>query len=199
MKRILILVALGLLLCSTASAQGGGGESTKKKTMPKKTSGANSVGRSKPPTRRVPVPATAKLPVELVQQLVSDDENVRKYVDEGNDPSNGFEAQLLDLNQDGKPEYLIRPAGVEWTIGFCGASGRVCSFWLYRRVQDSWELLLSDSASGVLPINSSTNGYRDIGIRYWMGGAAYGITKYKFDGNKYREATATNTTPTGTE
>lgn len=41
MKRILILVAINLLVCSTASAQGGAGESTKKKAETKKTSGTN--------------------------------------------------------------------------------------------------------------------------------------------------------------
>lgn len=43
MKRTLILVAISLLLCSTASAfQGGGGEPTKKKADTKKNSGAKS-------------------------------------------------------------------------------------------------------------------------------------------------------------
>lgn len=64
MKRILILVALILFLCSTANAfQGGGGESTKKGSSKKKevtkkrTSGATSDNTSppKPPTSPVPM------------------------------------------------------------------------------------------------------------------------------------------------
>lgn len=50
MKRILILAAASLFLCSTASAgQGGGGESTKTKATPKKTSGATSATRAAMP------------------------------------------------------------------------------------------------------------------------------------------------------
>lgn len=48
MKRILILVALGLLLCSTASAfQGGGGESTKKVSSKKVVTKKNPSGTAK--------------------------------------------------------------------------------------------------------------------------------------------------------
>lgn len=75
MNRILILVAISFLLCSTASAfQGGGGESTKKESTKKKvvtkkkTSGTPSANTTpKPPTSAVrtrtppPAPATAEL------------------------------------------------------------------------------------------------------------------------------------------
>lgn len=61
MKRILILVAISLLLCSTASAfQGGGGESTKKKATPTKNSGATSDNTT--PARPTVPPARPKTP-----------------------------------------------------------------------------------------------------------------------------------------
>ncbi len=51
MKRILILVALGLFLCTTASAfQGGGGEATKKKAAPKKKTSGTTSANTKPAT-----------------------------------------------------------------------------------------------------------------------------------------------------
>jgi hypothetical protein len=62
MKKILILVAISLFLCSTASAgQGGGGESTKKGSskkvvMKKKTSGTTSANTKPPRPPASPVP-----------------------------------------------------------------------------------------------------------------------------------------------
>lgn len=62
MKRILVLVAISLLLCSTANAaQGGGGESTKKKAAPKKTSGTKS-DNTTPPR---PTASTKLLTIDL--------------------------------------------------------------------------------------------------------------------------------------
>lgn len=60
MKRVLIVVAISFLVCSTAIAgQGGGGESTKPKPSPKKTSGTRS--STTPPRSAVP-PARPKSP-----------------------------------------------------------------------------------------------------------------------------------------
>lgn len=62
MKRILMLVAISLLLCSTGSAfQGGGGQPTKKKAVPKKkTSGSKSVNAT--PARRPASPTPTRTP-----------------------------------------------------------------------------------------------------------------------------------------
>ncbi len=71
MKRILILVAISLFLCSTASAfQGGGGESTKKKPAAKKkalgTKSANTTPPSKPPA--APGPTRTVAPTATKEQ-----------------------------------------------------------------------------------------------------------------------------------
>lgn len=188
MSRILILVvAIGSLWCSTANAfQGGGGESTKKKAATKKNSGTK-------PTISTPAQPSAPpviVPQDLLQQLVSDDEGIKDYVHEGNDTATNFEAHLLDLDGDGKPEYLIRPAfgngpkpGSTW---FCGANGQVCSLWLYRKLGGNWDLLLSSSVISWSLTNSSTKGHRNINLFMgWPGN--YRTTTYKFDGRKYNE------------
>jgi hypothetical protein len=133
------------------------------------------------------------LPQDLLQKLVSDDEGVRDYVNEGNDPATNFEAHSLDLNGDGKPEFLIRPTDGNGpkpaTTWFCGANGQVCSLWLYRKVGDSWDVLLSESAISWVPTNSSTKGYRDINLFIgWPGN--YVTATYKFDGRKYHQVKA---------
>ncbi|HEY5885142.1 MAG TPA: formylglycine-generating enzyme family protein [Pyrinomonadaceae bacterium] len=69
MKRILVLVALSLFLCPTASGfQGGGGESTKKGSIKKKETtkkkGSGTTSDTTPPKGRVAQPSVSAKPVE---------------------------------------------------------------------------------------------------------------------------------------
>jgi hypothetical protein len=114
---------------------------------------------------------------------VSDEANVRKYVSEGNDPAAHFNASLIDLNGDGKAEYEIGESDPS-NSPFCGVSG-LCAFWLYRKVGDRWEMLLSASG-GLLLLKTQTSGYRDISSDSWGGANDKYTTIFKFDGRRYR-------------
>lgn len=137
------------------------------------------------PTR----PVIAKLPDGLIQQLASDNDEVRKYLNESPDRAKNFEARLIDLNGDGKPEYQISndapddPKMDFPTRRFCFMEG-TCTFWLYRKTSDGWELLLTTDAP-ILPLKTSTNGYRDLSRHASVGATHEYTTIYKFDGTNY--------------
>lgn len=125
---------------------------------------------------------TAKLPDGLVQQIASDNDEVRQYLNDGEDRAKNFEARLIDVNDDGKPEYEIYstdPAGP-----LCFVEGN-CTSWLYRKIGDRWELLLSTDVP-ILPLKTSTHGYRDISVHSFVGAVHEYKTIYKFDGRRYQ-------------
>ena len=107
--------------------------------------------------------------------MARDDEDVKTALQEqrGNTvkfAAENFNAKLLDLNRDGKPEWFIGGSGSY----FCG--NRICAGWIYREVEGKYELLLSDSAD---PLTTFTNGYKD--LQGWF------PTVYTYDGERYKE------------
>jgi hypothetical protein len=136
--------------------------------------------------RQRPAPKThvaAELPQKLVLQFEKDNVEIQRYVSEGNDPAKNFEARLLDLNGDRNPEYEIVTIHPD-NSPFCGVSG-LCTFWLYRKVGDEWELLL-DALGGISALKTLTHGYRDLSCDSWGGASDKYTTIYKFDGRRYQ-------------
>jgi hypothetical protein len=126
--------------------------------------------------------AIAKLPDGLVQQMASDNDEVRKYLNDGEDRAKNFEARLIDVNDDRKPEYEID--NTDPASPFCFVEGN-CTFWLYRKTGNGWELLLTTDVP-VLPLKTSTHGYRDISVHSYVGAVHEYKTIYKFDGRRYQ-------------
>jgi hypothetical protein len=164
MKRILILVAIQLFLCPTVTAfQGGGGESTKKGPSKK-----NVVLKKN---------SNVRLPKELILQMARDNERVKSCLQEEGGSTVKFAAKnlsadLLDLNRDGKPEWLIGGEGC-----FCG--NRTCARWIYREAAGKYELLLEDG----VPLDTFTNGYKDLQVGF----GPYIPTIFTYDGKRYKE------------
>jgi hypothetical protein len=105
MKRILILVAVSLLLCATASAfQGGGGESTKKKEDPKKNSGTkpNNTTPARPPARPAPSPNRPADAEPSQREIVIDYANV---IDA--DTRKKLESIYINLKQHSGIEFAV--------------------------------------------------------------------------------------------
>lgn len=123
-----------------------------------------------------------KLPEDLIEQLINDDAEVRSYVNENNDRRKSFEAELIDLNGDGKPESEID--NTDPASPFCFVEGN-CTSWLYRKTDNGWELLLTTDVP-VLPLKTSTHGYRDIAVHRFVGAVHEYKTIYKFDGRRYQ-------------
>lgn len=125
---------------------------------------------------------TAQLPDDLVQQIATDNDEVRKYLNEEEDRAKHFEARLVDVNDDGRPEYEID--NTDPASPFCFMEGN-CTFWLYRKTSDGWELLLTTDVP-ILQLKTSTNGYRDLSRHASVGATHEYTTIYKFDGRHYQ-------------
>ena len=122
-----------------------------------------------------------EVPKEIVRQLLSGDEGLRKYVRVRPDgTAENLVAVPLELNGDGEPELEVHGTG-----DICGAQN--CAAWVFRKTARGYEMLLdADSVQTVKPQKTSTRGYRDIITS--MHGSAWdsGLTLYKFDGRRYR-------------
>lgn len=146
----------------------------------------SSLGQTQPQrTSSVEQSKSHGLPKELIAQLLNDDIDVRKFVREGNDPAKHFDAIMIDLNDDGQPEYEITESNPA-SSPFCGVSG-LCTFWLYRKVGQRWQSLLS-AGGGLVQLKTRTKGFRDISNDSWGGALDKYTTIYKFDGERYRAA-----------
>lgn len=88
-----------------------------------------------------------------------------------------------DLNDDGKPEYVVKTYG----SCFCGAVGN-CQIKFFRKRGKRYESLIVGKAAGkqFSLLRTKSHGYRD--IRIWSHHSADEsfVVTYKFDGNKYK-------------
>src|SRR5437879_403808 len=79
------------------------------------------------------------VPVEITKQLLQEDwikellETKHQYTVAG--LSRYLKAELLDLNNDGKPEILVH--GID---DICGANN--CANWIYRKTGKGYQLIL---------------------------------------------------------
>jgi len=98
-------------------------------------------------------------------------------------PSDCFTAYRIDLNNDGKSEWLIKCGGDQKCL-FCSShNGTV---WAYS--QDGKESLLKGTAGymvGLSPLVTSTNNYLDLVTREHSSAREGEWTLYQFHGEKY--------------
>jgi hypothetical protein len=120
----------------------------------------------------------------VIQQIARDDAEMKSCLQEqgGNTTkfaAENFSASLVDLNRDGKPEWIIK--GIPGPCGLCG--NHACrGGGIYREVGGRYELLLEMAA---FPLSTFTNGYKDLkdgaGTPVW----SY-ETVFKYDGRRYK-------------
>ena len=165
-KQFLLYLTIGLLYSASGSVQSRQERSASKPSQP----------------------AAIEVPTELLQQLMRDDAEARNFVNQGlvtDEPGGKFMADLADLNEDGKSEYIVSPPNL--MMG--NSSGPK---WVYRRTPKGYQLLLSIGAMGLSPLKTLTHGYHD--LEAIGGGNAMGYFKgiYKFNGSKYVYASKRN-------
>ena len=142
--------------------------------------------RPKAPTRE-PV----GISVDLVNQMARDDRAVSECVTNGGATiiARALSAKPFNLNGSGRSVVLVdlyQVPNVENCL-LCGA--RRCDEWVYRKNGSSYELLLKiESADGVQPLRTSTNGYRDLKVTYVGSVSGDALAEiYKYDGRRYRK------------
>lgn len=120
----------------------------------------------------------------LVEQMVRDNAVDRECVELANGRLGDlFSASAIDLNRDGSPELNLIGTG-------CACRGmRRCMWWIYRQTADGYEQLLEGvPAEDISPLDTSTNGYRDIRVSMWAGSSDMVAIVYRFDGSRYSDA-----------
>lgn len=130
----------------------------------------------------------AEIPRDLVRQLIADintnKNNVRLSQADLTILRRSLKHELHDLDGDGASEFFLFIEHSDW----CGA-GSNCSYWVYRKTEEGYSLLVKDAVLRVQEI--ITNGFRDLASETPVGFCAenvqrLSVTPYKYDGAKYR-------------
>ncbi len=104
------------------------------------------------------------------------------------DCSSMLEIRSIDLNNDGRREYLVRGKSFE----VCSVEG--CGFWIFGGSPGAFRILLSSTdyiekaELGEQVMRSRTGAYSDILSRTFLTDATTRYVTHTFDGKKYVEA-----------
>ena len=139
----------------------------------------------------VQIPAQNKKEVrsKLFKQVLADYPDVRECVEKEEGGARTAEENMsveeVDLNRDGVTEYQVELSGP----CVCGMVN--CSIYIYRQTTAGYESILEDAAGfGLQRLKTSTRGYTDLRVDARDSAAAQSQTIYRFDGNRYREASS---------
>jgi hypothetical protein len=133
----------------------------------------------------------AQIPLELVQKLVQDEDAQDllrdKYGNSLQALASSLLVQRIELNRDGKYEYLIEARNPFW----CGSGG--CNLWIYRETKSGYQGIFQDTIDQEQPKPQTrgtyTNGYLDLGFvtkRHSItGGFVDRVQWIKFNGKVY--------------
>lgn len=119
----------------------------------------------------------------IVQQLVRDREIDADCVREAGSVSKAVSIKPLDLNSDGKPEYIV-------TGDSCGFGAKMPYGWVYGKSGSSYIMLLSAGPNiEISRKKTKTKGYFDLKVTV-MGNYSTNweaqSTTYKFNGTHYQ-------------
>ena len=115
---------------------------------------------------------------KAISQAVDDEsvppEKLKTVVDESR-------IKYLDLNGDKQPEVIVQAGSDD----YCSPTGN-CSFWVFRRAGDEYELLLAARATQTYTVQpSSSHGLHDLILTQHGSAFESGGFEYRFDGNTY--------------
>lgn len=143
---------------------------------------------------KVPKDLAAALVREIVQeydQLYSDSpvmlDQLAAVKKHEADPEYFFQAEAIDLNKDGKTEFLIMMADVD--EGLCTAHN--CPVWAYSQNGNKYKLLLKGyghaaAYDSLRALKTSKNGYADLQTYEHSSAVEMEVTTYRFNGKQYR-------------
>jgi hypothetical protein len=133
--------------------------------------------------------ATKEVRSKLFKQVLADYPDVRECVEKEEGGTRTAEENMsveeVDLNRDGVPEYDVELSGP------CACGMVNCSIYVYRQTRTGYESILEDAAGfGLQRLKTSTRGYTDLRVDARDSAATEARSFYKYDGNKYREASS---------
>jgi hypothetical protein len=166
-----VLLIIAALLAPRAESQ-----QTKKRPSQKQTR----FGLEESVIQPVPIP-------DAVLSMLSADSEVRTSgcIDQGQPnpkiSASWFEASHIHLDGPEEVDLLVKAKNG------CLFGANIGPFWIFKKTQYGYELVLNVSALGVELLPSRTNGHKDVSAGAVAGGKAVSIF-YKFDGRRYQES-----------
>ena len=128
--------------------------------------------------------ARMKAPKELLDVLDPDDRNC--VVTSGG-LSKSVSVQTIQLAAGHSSQILVRGSG----LCLCGAQN--CGFWIYRKTNNRYELLLTGTGSTkVRAGQNTTKGYRDVISESHASANETILRTYRYDGNQYQVQSCVN-------
>ncbi len=118
----------------------------------------------------------------ILQQIIRDDSHAKEDVDDAGGINRSLEKVSItrvDLNKDGQSELII-----DLMLG-CGAVWN-CPFYIYRKSEKRYDLLLSSGGRGHQTLKAKTNGYNDIRVESHSSASETYVVVYKFESGRYR-------------
>jgi hypothetical protein len=168
--------AAALLIIAALLAHGAESQQTKKRPSQEQTR----FGLEESVNQPIPIP-------DEVLSILSTDSEVRtsRCVDEGQPTPkisvSWFEASQIHLDGPEEIDLLVKAKDG------CLFGANIGPFWIFKKTQHGYELLLGVSALGLNLLPSRTNGHKDVSAGAVAGGEAMTVF-YKFDGRRYQES-----------
>jgi hypothetical protein len=141
------------------------------------------------------VKTSPKLKQELIQQMVSDGEVTNECIEKLGGAEKAIDLTPVDLNRDGRPDYLIEGTYAIIDVDMSGAGKNEsadCVYgpqrpngWIYVQTEKGYKLVFSTLNAGILLGKTYTNGYLDFKVEQPSGPNGLVIVTYKFNGEKY--------------
>jgi hypothetical protein len=128
-------------------------------------------------------PASWTETADIVHTMVDLRELDRTCVKKLADPTQTVEVATVDLNKDGKDEYIVCGTMP------CAYGARMPMYWVFAKSGNGYRMLLSSGALDNLYIsNQSSNGYCNLVSKIVTGaGSETFYITFKYDGHQYRE------------
>ena len=127
---------------------------------------------------------TAQEKAALTQLVLKDkkvEESIQSYGTKAADVEKGVKVEKVDLNRDGRPEYLVT---LEESM-ICGAHAN-CPHWVFRKTGDEYQSLLLGWGQELSLEKASSGGYRNLRTEGADSAIERSATVYKFDGSQYK-------------
>lgn len=121
----------------------------------------------------------------VLEQIVRDDTNVGEDVHSEGGIDNSLRRVSItrvDLNGDGQPELIV-------DLSYLGCGVSNCPFYIYRKSENKYDLLLEGSSTSHLVLKTKTNGYNDFLRQAHYSASDTGVIIYKFKSGRYKAQT----------
>jgi hypothetical protein len=133
-----------------------------------------------------PPPEDASSPSDQTITAVSPEQltlwrSLGAYLAENGDPNDAFMDTFIDLNQDGTEDALVLMGPPNW----CGTGG--CTLLVFEGTEDDFQLRSSTTLvqSPFIVSENETQGWRDLVLEVYGGGATPATVALQFDGQGY--------------